>query len=148
MICLTEARRVFMYSTNTNSCPERAPKGKHLSGAAAYLESSLPPFDLKKEVEMVSSGLEGQHTQLRQVRSGADHPHQPRGLGADEDLARVCDAGEDSGSGTVHGGRRLRTAGLVVLAGGGAKRPPGGGGRETRATSLPETSKPRNRTGA
>jgi len=52
VICLTEARRVFMYSTNTNSCPERAPKGKHLSGAAAYLESSLPPFDLKKEVEM------------------------------------------------------------------------------------------------
>jgi phytoene desaturase len=51
VICLTEARRVFMYSTNTNSCPERAPKGKHLSGAAAYLESSLPPFDLKKEVE-------------------------------------------------------------------------------------------------
>ncbi len=57
VICLTEARRVFMYSTNTNACPERAPRGKHLSGAAAYLESSLPPFDLKREVEMVLADL-------------------------------------------------------------------------------------------
>jgi phytoene dehydrogenase-like protein len=57
VICLTEARRVFMYSTNTNACPERAPMGKHLSGAAAYLESSLPPFDLKKEVEMALQDL-------------------------------------------------------------------------------------------
>jgi phytoene dehydrogenase-like protein len=57
VICLTQARRVFMYSTNTNACPERAPKGKHLSGAAAYLESSLPPFNLKKEVEMVLADL-------------------------------------------------------------------------------------------
>ena len=39
VICLTESHRVFMLSTNTNSCPERAPKGKHLSGAAAYLGS-------------------------------------------------------------------------------------------------------------
>ena len=57
VICLTEARRVFMMSTNTNICPERAPKGKHLSGAAAYLGSSLPPFDLKKEVELVLQDL-------------------------------------------------------------------------------------------
>ncbi len=57
VICLTEARRVFMFSTNTNSCPERAPKGKHLSGAAAYLGSSLPPFDLKGEVELVIHDL-------------------------------------------------------------------------------------------
>ncbi|MBM4462033.1 MAG: FAD-dependent oxidoreductase [Chloroflexi bacterium] len=57
VICLTEARRVFMMSTNTNICPERAPKGKHLSGAAAYLGSSLPPLDIKKEVELVLQDL-------------------------------------------------------------------------------------------
>ena len=27
-----------------DACPERAPRRKHLSGAAAYLESSLPAF--------------------------------------------------------------------------------------------------------
>ena len=57
VICLTESRRVFMFSDNTNSCPERAPKGKRLMGAAAYLGSSLPPFDLKKEVELVIQDL-------------------------------------------------------------------------------------------
>lgn len=57
VICLTEARRVFMFSTNTNACPERAPKGKHLSGAAAFLGSSLPPFDLKQEVALALQDL-------------------------------------------------------------------------------------------
>jgi phytoene desaturase len=57
VICLTEARRVFMFSTNTNACPERAPAGKHLSGAAAYLGSSLPPFDLKQEVQLALQDL-------------------------------------------------------------------------------------------
>ncbi len=57
VIALTESRRVFMFSDNTRAMPERAPKGKRLMGAAAFLGSSLPPFDLRKEVEMVLQDL-------------------------------------------------------------------------------------------
>ena len=51
-VSLTESHRIFSIFNYTNLCPEMSPKGKYLIEAASVLTSSLPPYDIKREVEL------------------------------------------------------------------------------------------------
>lgn len=52
MLTFPEAQRLFLVWSPTNSCPEMAPKGKHLLEGFAFLTSPNPPYDFKKETEL------------------------------------------------------------------------------------------------
>lgn len=56
MVC--DSRRVVAIFNPTRLCPELAPKGKHLILAHGTLISSLPPYDLKHELELNLRDLE------------------------------------------------------------------------------------------
>jgi len=50
-------RRLSVMSCPTLICPEQAPKGKHLLMAGGAPLSSLPPYDFKKEKELIIQDL-------------------------------------------------------------------------------------------
>lgn len=52
MLSFPEARRLFLVWDITNTCPETAPRGKHLLTGFSFLTSSDPPYDFKKEVDL------------------------------------------------------------------------------------------------
>jgi phytoene dehydrogenase-like protein len=51
-LMLGETRRPKFIGCPTLLCPELAPPGKHLLYCGSVLRSALPPFDLKKEMEL------------------------------------------------------------------------------------------------
>ena len=56
----TEARRLFCFTPVGYVCPEMAPKGKYLLDAGGFFTSSLPPYDLKKEIELTLLDIQEQ----------------------------------------------------------------------------------------
>jgi len=50
-------RRLSVMNCPTLLCPEHAPKGKHLLMAGGTPQSSLPPYDLKKDKELMIQDL-------------------------------------------------------------------------------------------
>lgn len=51
-VFLTESRRVNVFTPVGTVCPEMAPKGVYALDVGAFLGSSWPPYDLKKEIEL------------------------------------------------------------------------------------------------
>ncbi|MBI4289220.1 MAG: NAD(P)/FAD-dependent oxidoreductase [Chloroflexi bacterium] len=54
---LTESRRVLFMAPLTNLCPELAPKGQHLTEVAAFLGNSLPPYNLRQELDLAMADI-------------------------------------------------------------------------------------------
>ncbi|MEE4352921.1 MAG: NAD(P)/FAD-dependent oxidoreductase [Desulfatiglans sp.] len=57
ILMLSGTRRLHSISCPTVLCPELAPPGKHLLYAAAGPSQSLPPFDMKNELELCHQDL-------------------------------------------------------------------------------------------
>ena len=52
MLTIPGCQRLCIVWSLTKSCPEMAPKGKHLLTGFAFLTSSEPPYNFKKEIEL------------------------------------------------------------------------------------------------
>ncbi|MFH2012558.1 MAG: FAD-binding protein [Pseudomonadota bacterium] len=76
-LAFTESRRVYGLMQLTNSCPEMAPKGKHLLMAGSTLTSGRPPYDFKKEVALALQDLKENLADFEVLRINCCHGDWP-----------------------------------------------------------------------
>lgn len=57
VLALTDSRRLIGLVNQTSTWPGVAPEGKHLLKCAAFVTSSDPPYDFKKEIELCLQDL-------------------------------------------------------------------------------------------